>query len=63
MVEIQWLKVEIKWLKANKLSLNAKKTELMVFHPNTKKLMKALNSNLMEKDYFTLTRLSIYASC
>ena len=63
MVEIQWLKVEIKSLKANKLSLNVKKTELMIFHPNTKKLMKVLNSNLMEKDDFPLTWLSIYASC
>ena len=34
----QYLKNLLQWLKANKLSLNAKKTELIIFHPKNTKL-------------------------
>ena len=34
----QDLKIFLQWLKANKLSLNVKKTELIIFHPKPTKL-------------------------
>ena len=35
------------WLKANKLYLNIKKTELIILHPNTKKLGHPLKFELL----------------
>ena len=39
-----------KWLRSNKISLNAKKTELVIFREKWKKMK--LRSNLMERNLF-----------
>ena len=42
----QDLKNLSQWLKANKLSLNVKKTELIIFHPKKTKLDYSVKSKL-----------------
>ena len=46
---IQDLKNRSEWLKANKLSLNVKKTELIIFHPKKTKLDCSVKFKLNEK--------------
>ena len=43
------LKILSQWLKANKLSLNAKKSELMIFHPKNTKLDYSVKFKLIER--------------
>ena len=45
----QDLKNLLQWLKANKLSLNVKKTELIIFHPKKTKLDYSVKSKLNGK--------------
>ena len=39
----------MQWLKANKLSLNIKKTELIIFHPKNTKLDYSVKFKLSDK--------------
>ena len=39
----RYLKLIVEWVRANKLSLNAKKTEIMIFKPRNKTNIKRLN--------------------
>ena len=43
------LKLIVKWVRANKLSLNAKKTEIIIFKPRNKTITKHLNFRLSGK--------------
>ena len=43
------LKNLMQWLKANKLSLNIKKTELIIFHPKNTKLDYSVKFKLSDK--------------
>ena len=45
----QDLKNLMQWLKANKLSLNIKKTELIIFHPKNTKLDYSVKFKLSDK--------------
>ena len=45
----QDLKNLSQWLKANKLSLNVKKTELIIFHPKKTKLAYSVKFKLNDK--------------
>ena len=47
------LKHLVNWLNANKISLNVKKTEMVIFKPNQKKFEGDLK-NYVEKDYILL---------
>ena len=46
------------WLRANKLSLNVKKTELMIFHPKNTKLDYSVKFKLNGKSLHPISKIS-----
>ena len=56
------VKILTYWLNANKISLNVKKTELVIFKHQRKKLDSPIKTKLSRKRLYPLNRLNILAS-
>ena len=54
------LKLTVDWIRANKLSLNASKTEIVLFKPRNKKITKQLNFRVSGQKLKTIKSSSIF---